>query len=343
MWEPKYTIRPRLLRTIREIGESLGTIRASRLPEAGLVKMAAEARALSSYASTSIEGNPLPLTDVKRLLKNAPDRLRDTEREIVNYDAALGWVQAEIAADRLKLTTKTFERVQGMVVEGLMPNRSEVGKLRRKPVVIRDPRRPDAIVFLPPDHKDVRALTDDLFAFVRANLDELDPVLLAGLFHKQAVIIHPFMDGNGRSTRIMTTALLGMSGLDVFPIFSFEAYYNHNVTRYFQMVGETGDYNDIAAGVDFSNWLEYFAEGMLDELKRVEKTLPARQPRLQSHHRAILDYIAEHGAISQREYGKLTDRSLAARKRDFAYLAELGLIEPSGEGRSRVYVASDEE
>ena len=341
MWEPKYIIKPRLLRTIREIGETLGTIRATNLPEAGLVKMAAEARALSTYASTSIEGNPLPLTDVKRLLKNSPAQLRDTEREILNYDRALNWVHTEIAAGRFEPTTKTFERIQGIVTDGLMPSRSDIGKLRRKPVVIRDPRTPDGIVFLPPDHTDVRKLCDALFAFVRANLTELDPILVAGLFHREAVIVHPFMDGNGRSTRIMTTAILGLSGLDVFPIFSFEAYYNRNVTRYFQMVGERGDYNEIADGIDHSDWLVYFAEGMLDELKRVQKSLPPRQPRLQAHHRKILDFITEHGSITQRDYGTLTTRSLAARKNDFAHLVEQGMIRPVGSGRSRAYVVSD--
>ena len=177
--------------------------------------------------------------------------------------------------------------------------------------------------------------------YLRENLNELDPILLAGLFHKQAVIIHPFMDGNGRSTRLMTTGILGMTGLDVFPIFSFEEYYNRNVTRYFQMVGEQGDYYDLKNNTEFSNWLEYFAEGILDELKRVQKTLPAGQPRLELHHRLVLDHIAENGSITQKEYGQISERSLASRKNDFARLLELGSIRQVGGGRSVHYVASD--
>lgn len=75
MWVPNYTIRPRLLRIIRKIGEALGSIRAGQLNEPKRQWLTLEARALSSYASTSIEGNPLPLTDVKRLLKNAPGQI----------------------------------------------------------------------------------------------------------------------------------------------------------------------------------------------------------------------------------------------------------------------------
>ena len=94
MFEPKFIIRPRLLRTIREIGETLGMIRASNLSDARLARLTHTARALSAHASTSIEGNPLPLTDVKRLLKQAPAQTRDTEREVLNYNRALEWVQA---------------------------------------------------------------------------------------------------------------------------------------------------------------------------------------------------------------------------------------------------------
>lgn len=338
IWIPNYQIRPRLLRTIREIGEALGSIQAQGLSEPALARLAIEARSLSSFASTSIEGNPLPLTDVKRLLKTSPSQVRDTEREVLNYNRALEWVYEAVSSGQFEITTKTWCKVQGMVIDGLMPNPYDVGHLRQKPVVIRDPRTPDSIVFIPPDHGDVPTLCKALMAFIRENRDELDPVLLAGLFHRQAVIIHPFMDGNGRSTRLMTSAILGLSGLDTFPIFSFEAYYNRNVTRYFEQVGERGEYYERSNEIDHTLWLEYFAEGVLDELKRVQKSLPGRTPRLEEQHRTILDYIAEHGSITQREYGAISNRSLAARKKDLARLLALDLIRTEGGGRSTYYV-----
>jgi len=70
---------------------------------------------------------------------------------------------------------------------------------------------------------------------------------------------------------LLTTAILGKAGLNLFEIFSFENYYNYNVTRYFKAVGLEGDYYDLAEEVDFSDWLEYFADGILDELRRVRK------------------------------------------------------------------------
>ncbi|MGS2716890.1 Fic family protein [Eionea flava] len=340
-WNPRYIISNKLLSTIREIGESIGEIKSQRLTHAALAKLELSARELSSYASTSIEGNPLPLTDVKRLLKTRKESIRDTEREVLNYNNALQKLYQSVTQGQFTLSIKTIERVQSQVVDGLMENPTHCGALRQDPVIIRNPRRVDEVVFIPPDAKDVRPLTQALTDFVNNNVGKIDPVILAGIFHRQHVIIHPFIDGNGRTTRLLTTAILGQSGLDLFEIFSFENYYNHNITRYFKAVGLEGDYYDLQETIDFSAWLEYFAEGILDELRRIVKLLPAQlavRPRLELHHQLILDYIHDKGSITQREYGDISPRSLASRKLDFERLVQLNLIDVKGVGRGTYYV-----
>ncbi|MBF0381325.1 MAG: Fic family protein [Magnetococcales bacterium] len=340
-WQPKYTISHNLLSTIREIGEAMGEIKSYTLTSKTLAKLELEARELSAFASTSIEGNPLALTDVKRILKNKKEHIRDSEQEVLNYNKALQNLYILIETGKFKANITTLEKIQKQVVKGLMDNPADVGKLRQAPVVIRDPRMPNSIIFLPPDAKDVRGLSKDLLDFISANRDKIDPIILAGLFHRQCVIIHPFMDGNGRTTRLMTTAILGANGLDLFKIFSFENYYNQNITRYFKAVGLQGDYNDLNDDVDHTGWLEYFAEGILDELARIRKTVPQNlepKPRLEVHHKQILDFIAEQGSITQREYGEFSRRSLATRKLDFEKLLSLDLIERKGTGRGTYYV-----
>lgn len=338
---PKYTISNELLSTIREIGESLGELKAFHLSDQDLAKLEIEARELSSYASTSIEGNPLSLTDVKRLLKAQKEHVRDTEREVLNYNKALQSLYADVHSGKFKLSIKTLEKIQGQVVNGLMDNPAHCGALREAPVIIRNPQKVDEIVFIPPDFKEVRKLTNDLLKFIENSIGKIDPIILAGVFHRQCVIIHPFIDGNGRTTRLLTTAILGKAGLDLFEIFSFENYYNRNITRYFKAVGLEGDYYDLKEAIDFSAWLEYFADGILDELRRVRKALPEQagtKPRLELHHRQILDYIKQHGSITQREYGTISSRSLSSRKLDFDKLLKLNLIKVEGIGRGTYYV-----
>jgi len=340
-WQPKYTITNKLLFTIREIGEAIGELKSFDLTTSALAELGIDARELSTYASTSIEGNPLPLTDVKRILKNRKPHIRDTEREVLNYNKALKQLYADVRSKIFKLGIPTFESVQEQVVDGLMENPAECGQIRQAPVLIRNPRKIDEIVFIPPDVKDVQPLLIELISFISENSEKIDPIILAGLFHRQCVIIHPFMDGNGRTTRLLATAILGSTGLDLFEIFSFENYYNQNITRYFRAVGLFGDYYELVESIDFTEWLEYFADGILDELSRVRKTLPVFQiikPRLEPHHKQVLDYIREHGSITQREYGAISTRSLASRKLDFEKLLDLDLIVTKGIGRGTYYV-----
>jgi Fic family protein len=75
-------------------------------------------------------------------------------------------------------------------------------------VIIRNPKKIDDIVFIPPESKDVRKITGDLFKFIESNIGKIDSIILAGIFHRQCVIIHPFIDGNGRTTRYRTWHLL---------------------------------------------------------------------------------------------------------------------------------------
>ncbi len=334
MFEPTYSVTPRLLRDIKDITLLVHELNRRVVPEVVLMQREAEARSISTYASTSIEGNPLPLTDVKRLLKSQPAQLRHSEREVVNYNRVLGWLSEGKGSD---FDAALLRRIHAGVMDGLLPEH-QTGRFRREPVVIREPRAND-ILFLPPDHQDVPALVEELLTFIREQPD-LDPLLAAGLFHRQFVILHPFMDGNGRTARLATNFLLNGLGLRLVTLFSFENYYNQNVSRYFQRVGAFGNYYELAETLDFTPWLEYFTEGILDELQRVEKNLAGRrtpETTLRAHEVVILDTIEAQGYITDRDYAHLTERAKATRTLDFNRLIGLGLIVRLGRGRNTYY------
>src|SRR3989338_6497 len=103
-FEPKYKITNKILTDIKQIGEVIGILKSTNINSNNLVKLQIEARALSTYASVSIEGNPLPLTDVKNLLKNAPNQIRDTQKEVLNYNRALQYINEKVKNGDFKLT-----------------------------------------------------------------------------------------------------------------------------------------------------------------------------------------------------------------------------------------------
>ncbi|MEA3349290.1 MAG: Fic family protein [Chloroflexota bacterium] len=336
MFQLQYHVSPRLLKTIKRVTLLIYKLNNKHVSPPVLAQLQTDAQITSAYASTSIEGNPLPLTDVKKLLKTKPENVRQTEQEVLNYNQVL--TELHDALD-LAFTQELILDIHHGVMRDLLPVH-QVGHWRKEPIVINNPRKSE-VVYLPPDHVEVDALINDLVTFTKKNQDSLDPLLLAGLFHKQFVTIHPFIDGNGRTARLTTKVLLAGLGLDLFRLLSFENYYNQNVSRYFQMVGTFGNYYDLVQEMDFTPWLEYFAEGVLDALLQLQKQLEHHQAtpktRLKPYHKAILEYIDEHGFITDRDYAQLTDRAKSTRSLDFNKLIELGIIDRKGSGRGVYY------
>ena len=338
-FKPKYIITNRLLENIKHINNLVNELNNRRFPNVILVELERSAGEVSSYASTSIEGNPLPLTEVKKILKSKPSNIRNSEREVLNYNQALENLNRKNKQGKTRLSVDLILKIQKQVTNGLLP-KFESGRFRQKPVVVNDPRTGQTI-YLPPEFSQVKSLTTSLVDFVNNNRGVIDPLILAGIFHKQMVIIHPFMDGNGRATRLATKVLLTEMGLDTFNLFSFENYYNQNVTNYFQTVGEYGNYYEIAEKIDFTLWLEYFTEGIIDELLRVQKMLPqtatSPESELKQHHLEVLKFIKNKGYVADRDYAKFSKRAKATRTIDFDKLIKLGFIERKGKGKATYY------
>lgn len=339
MFNPTYSITYKLLQNIKRISALIDQLNQKRFPEPVLIEFQKRAEAVSAYASTSIEGNPLPLTDVKQLLKNKPENIRNSEQEVLNYNEMLKEINTKLEMEPVPLTLDLILSVQKKIIYKLLsPDQS--GILRGGPVFVNDPRLKKTI-YWPPDHQDVRSLMTELIEFINTNKNKIDSLILSGIFHKQMVIIHPFMDGNGRTTRLVTKILLAGMGLNTFNLFSFENYYNTNVTKYFEMVGVAGNYYEIVKSIDFTSWLEYFTDGIIDELLRVEKELPpaAFTPEavLQPHHHKILEHVKSKGYITDRDYRKLVERARATRHLDFQKLIDLKFIEKKGKSRATYY------
>jgi len=343
MFEPKFNITSKLLENIKRISVIVANLNNRHFSKLTLVKLEKTAREVSSHSSTSIEGNPLLLTDVKKIIKNRPENLRDSEKEVINYNQALEVLDADIRNNSTIFSLDLILKTQKVVTSELI-NDFNSGKIRQQPVFVNDPIT-RKVIYLPPDHKDVKSLLDDLIKYITSNKNQIDPLILAGIFHKQFVTIHPFIDGNGRTARLITKVLLADMGLSTFNLFSFENYYNQNVSKYFENVGIRGNYYDLEDQIDFTSWLEYFTDGIIDELLRVIKILNSEtispETSLKPYHHKILDFIKKNDFIADHDYAKLTNRAKPTRNKDFNKLIELGLIERFGKGKATYYKLKD--
>src|SRR5258708_16242310 len=115
MFQPQYTITDRLLANIKRISSLVNELNNKRFPNIILIELERTAREVSTYASTSIEGNPLPLTEVKKILKSKPANIRDSEKEVLNYNYALQALNTKIQEDNVKLSLSLILTIQKQV------------------------------------------------------------------------------------------------------------------------------------------------------------------------------------------------------------------------------------
>ena len=153
MFNPTYTITHALLANIKQVYSLVQGLNQRQFPQVVLVELQKSAEAVSSFASTSIEGNPLPLTDVKKILKNKPQHIRDSEREVLNYNEILKEINLKLAKGAVPLTLNLILQIQKKVTSKLLPA-PHSGKLRPSPVFVNDPRERKTIDW-PPDVEDV--------------------------------------------------------------------------------------------------------------------------------------------------------------------------------------------
>ncbi len=191
------------------------------------------------------------------------------------------------------------------------------------------------------DVEDVRMWVCALLSKINCLKRMIDPVILAGLFLREMVLLGFGRNEREQAIHLLTSALLGDAGLGVFEFLSIESYFQLDTERYWKAIGITRGESRSRADDDNTEWLEYFAEGVLYELHRITRDFSkqaAIRSLLDPHYQQIIDYIERQGSISQREYGVISSRGFQALARDFDNLVRMGLIESKGQGAGRYYV-----
>jgi len=258
-WQPRYGLTLAMARSLMEIEAARAVVGQTPLPPAVQSELRRQARVRSTHYSTRIEGNRLTLAEAEKVVEGRRVQLHGRERdagEVRSYWKALLRVE-EWAARGDDLTEETIRRLHALV-EG----RSRPSSYRDGQNVIRDSET-GALVYLPPEAKDVPALMSGLVAWIRKVREErLPPPLIAGLAHYQFVTIHPYYDGNGRTARLLATFLLQRDGYGLNGFFSLEEYHARDLAAYYTSLAAHPHHNyyEGRAEANLTPWLEYFLQ-----------------------------------------------------------------------------------
>lgn len=304
-YRPKYQITDELLSAIAEI-EALHTqVSSSYILPQREIEMRYRATVEETHSSTAIEGNPLNIKQVEKVLANGTTLTRHqyAEIEVRNYKKALDFV------DKRKLTgepiiLKDILTIHGIIMDGLLA-KDKVGKLRTVGVDIVD--QDDITLYTAPDSSIVDQEITKLLGWLDSS-NSIHPVIAAAVLHYQFVSIHPFTDGNGRTTRALTHLYLGLCKYDFRGALVLDSYYLADKQAYYNALHKVqGAIYGHAASATLDLWITYFTEGFLSSAKvlSVEVTIlssvlgdnkPKR--RINSEDADLLSYAKQFGFIS---------------------------------------------
>ena len=299
-------------------------------------KLKQDALIKSSHYSTSIEGNPLNLEEVKTLINNNQEPTTKAEQEVLNYFNVLNNLNKY--SDEI-ITKNTILSVHKDLTKDLLKNPEYEGKFRDTRVFIGN-LHTQKINYIPPDAYKVPGLIDELLDWLNNSTDEMYPVIIAGILHYELVRIHPFIDGNGRTSRLMATLILSIHKFNIDNYFTLDEYYNQDRQAYVDAL-KSADKNH-----DLTNWLEYFCQGVLYSIDKVKSEVLKLDQitskydntiELTPNEISVLTLLEEKKHIQNKDIQEMLNISPQASYKIIRKLKNKELIKSTGKGRNTEY------
>lgn len=338
-------ITPEILRLIARIDEfkgawrALGTLAPDRL---SALRRVATIESIGS--STRIEGSKLSDREVERLLSNLQIKSFATrdEQEVAGYAELMdlifnSWQDIPVTENHLKQLHQILLRYS----EKDTWHRGNYKTNTNSIAAFDENGAPIGIVFQTATPFDTPRLMTELVTWVQEEREagHLHPLLLIALCVAVFLEIHPFQDGNGRLSRVLTTLLLMQAGYAYVPYSSLESVIEQNKEAYYLALRQTQ--GTIRTGTpNWQPWLVFFLRSLAEQVRRLEKKVErekivlASMPELSLQ---IVEFAREHGRVTIGEAIKLTGVSRNTLKQHFRALVERGHLNQHGSGRGVWY------
>lgn len=324
-FHPKFTITPRINKILVEIERVRGFLDAVKLKEDWFADMQKKALIIESHHSTHIEGTALNLDQAKSILEGNKviGVNRDDERELLNYKKAMDFISKYLGKDD-PITEATVRELHKITVKGVRGGRADPGNYRKIQNYVVSSRTRE-IIYTPPSPLEVPHLMIDFVGWIN-KAKEISPILLAGIVQFQFVHIHPFIDGNGRTARLLSTLILYKTGYDFKRLFSISEFYDKDRPAYYEAIQSVRN-NDM----NMTAWLEYFLSGLSSQMKEIQQKgeqlikqdvafRKIKKIGLNPRQEKAVKYILKTGKINANEYQEVASCIRRTAQRDLGDL-----------------------
>ena len=322
---------------------------AGALPRtwSGLLRRELEAEAVA--ASTSMEGVPVTVEEVRRILAGErPPEVAPEDRELVEgYRDAMSYVLRRADDDAFRWDRELIVGLHDRVLAGRYD--LGAGRLRtERPVFIVNSRTGEE-VFLPPQGDQVQGLVDE--ACARMEEGHPHPGIASAWIHVALAAIHPFRDGNGRSARVLASLAMYRGGFKRPEFTSLEEWWGRHLDDYYAAFSCLG--REFDPETDVTPFVRAHLEAQLHQVRALDM-----RERVQRQIWAALEEVAEDAHLDRRTanalwdaffirdvtagyYASQADVSAATATKDLSGAVSAGLLEAKGQRRGRRYLPTE--
>lgn len=338
-------ITPDMLSLISEIDEFKGAWRAFGTLAPDRLKALRHVATIESIgSSTRIEGSKLSDREVERLLGKLEIKKFDTrdEQEVAGYAEVMDTIFS--AWDDIPLTENHIKQLHRDLLRYSHKDERHRGDYK---TVRNDVGAFDAdgnmvgIVFETATPFDTPQRMADLLKWTNdtQELGRLHPLLIVAVFVVVFLEIHPFQDGNGRLSRILTTLLLLKAGYSYVPYSSLESVVEDSKEDYYLALRQTQGTIRTEAP-NWQPWIMFFMRALRQQKRRLEKKVEREklmQAALPELAVTILDHAKEHGRVTIGDVIRATGASRNTLKDHLKRLVEQGHLRRQGRGKGTWY------
>lgn len=293
--------------------------------------------------SSKIEGTQTKMEDAILDEEYVPLDKRNDWKEVHNYINALN--DAINALDELPFSSRLIRLVHSTLMQGVRGENKTPGEYRRSQNWIGGATINDAI-YVPPIFTEIPELIGDIENFVHNEDVNIPDLIKIAIIHYQFETIHPFLDGNGRTGRLLITLYLVSKGLLKRPILYLSDYLERHRNSYYQCLMKARTENDMGA------WLKFFLTGVIktaengvktfSDILAVEKENEGKAQELgtrSANTLKILNRMYKIPIIDATAVKSATGLSTASAYKLISEMERVGLLsESTGEKRGKIYI-----
>ncbi|MGC9196103.1 MAG: Fic family protein [Syntrophobacteraceae bacterium] len=293
--------------------------------------------------SSKIEGTQTNMEEALLEKEDVPLDKRDDWEEVQNYVAAMNEAIAKLQT--LPFSARMIREVHKTLLQGVRGKHKQPGEFRRSQNWIGGATINDA-VFVPPLHRSIAELIDDIEKFVHNDSQYFPELLKIALVHYQFETIHPFLDGNGRVGRLLITLYLVSKGILKKPVLYLSDFFEHNRTHYYDNLMRVREKNDLL------QWFRFFLVGIIetakasintfDNILKLQKDIEVKIRTLGSrtaNAQTVVNYLYQQPLIDAAKLGEIAAISPASAYKLIGDLEQLRILrEITGGKRGKTYL-----